>query len=170
MPTPAPERPLARIKSLASSARSAARDAWGGFSRWLSGLLWRAQATLDEGMKKPRGRSLRPLSVALACALAATILLFLLLGSPGERGAREAPAGAAAWNPSPQSGLIPSEELFLPREPDFLPGTILGREPSPRWTETEARAWWRDPLLEEGEEPWRAAIESAAAEIMENVP
>jgi hypothetical protein len=41
---------------------------------------------------------------------------------------------------------IPAEELFLPDEPDFLPGTLLERERRTSWTEQDAVEYWQDPL------------------------
>ena len=64
---------------------------------------------------------------------------------------------------------IPPEELFLPQEPDFLPGVILEREPKTHWTTEDAAPFWQDPL-KNGEEPWREQIEAIIDELMEGVP
>jgi hypothetical protein len=64
---------------------------------------------------------------------------------------------------------IPAEDLFLPDEPDFVPGVILGREKRTQWTADDAMPWWQDPL-KDGEQEWRDQIEKAVDEIMENVP
>jgi hypothetical protein len=64
---------------------------------------------------------------------------------------------------------IPAEELFLPDEPDFLPGTLLGRERRTSWTEQDAVEYWQDPLRS-GEEQWREKIEAAIDEFLERVP
>jgi len=64
---------------------------------------------------------------------------------------------------------IPAEELFLPDEPDFVPGVILEREKRTQWTADDAMPWWQDPL-KDGEQEWRDQIEKTVDEIMESVP
>ncbi|MDR3343609.1 MAG: hypothetical protein LBT14_12685 [Treponema sp.] len=64
---------------------------------------------------------------------------------------------------------IPPEELFLPEEPDFLPGVLLGREPRDAWTPEDARPFWTDPLAAEPE-LWRDRIETVIDELMEGIP
>ena len=64
---------------------------------------------------------------------------------------------------------IPAEELFLPDEPDFLPGVLLERERRTAWTEEDAIEYWQDPLRQ-GEEQWRQKIEAAIDEFLERVP
>jgi len=65
--------------------------------------------------------------------------------------------------------VIPAEEIFLPDEPDFVPGVILERDRRSSWTEEDALVYWQDPL-KNGEEPWREKIEKAIDELLENVP
>jgi hypothetical protein len=64
---------------------------------------------------------------------------------------------------------IPADELFLPEEPDFLPGVLLERERRTSWTEQDAGIYWLDPLRS-GEEQWREKIETAIDEFLERVP
>jgi hypothetical protein len=64
---------------------------------------------------------------------------------------------------------IPSEEIFLPEEPDFTPGVILERERRNEWTEKDAQEYWQDPL-KDGEEKWRDKIESEIDKYLERVP
>ena len=64
---------------------------------------------------------------------------------------------------------IKHDELFLPEEPDFLPGIILERQQRDIWTESDVIPWWKDPL-ESGEKAWRDLIEKTAEEILENIP
>jgi hypothetical protein len=64
---------------------------------------------------------------------------------------------------------IPPQELFLPDEPDFIPGVLLERERRLSWTEQDASEYWQDPLRD-GEEPWREKIEEAINEFMERIP
>lgn len=63
---------------------------------------------------------------------------------------------------------IPAEELFLPEEPDFLPGVLLERERRESWSEQDADEYWQDPLRS-GEEQWRVKIEAAIDEFLERV-
>jgi len=64
---------------------------------------------------------------------------------------------------------IPADELFLPDEPDFLPGVLLDRERREVWTEDDVLEFWQDPLRA-GEEQWREKIEAAVDELLERVP
>jgi hypothetical protein len=65
--------------------------------------------------------------------------------------------------------LIPPDELFLPNEPDFVPGVMLEREQRLKWTNADAIPFWQDPL-KNGEQEWRNLIEKTADEVMESVP
>jgi hypothetical protein len=64
---------------------------------------------------------------------------------------------------------IPPEELFLPDEPDFLPGIIPEREQRALWTAEDAEPYWYRPL-ERGEEAWRNRIRATLDEFLEHVP
>jgi len=64
---------------------------------------------------------------------------------------------------------IPPDEVFLPEEPDFVPGVILERERRTVWTEKDAQEYWQDPL-KEGEEQWRDKVESEIDKYLERVP
>ena len=64
---------------------------------------------------------------------------------------------------------VPPEELFLPDEPDYVPGVLLEREQRAKWTEEDASEYWQDPL-KFGEEQWREKIETSIDEFMEQVP
>jgi hypothetical protein len=64
---------------------------------------------------------------------------------------------------------IPAEELFLPDEPDYIPGALLEREQRLSWTEEDAMEYWQDPL-KYGEEQWREKIEASIDEFLEQVP
>jgi len=64
---------------------------------------------------------------------------------------------------------IPAEELFLPDEPDFIPGVLLERERRSSWTEHDAEEFWQDPL-KSGEEQWREKIETAIDDFLERIP
>jgi len=64
---------------------------------------------------------------------------------------------------------IPAGELFLPDEPDFIPGVLLERERRTSWTEEDALEHWQDPLRF-GEEQWRERIENAIDAFLEHIP
>ena len=88
-----------------------------------------------------------------------------LLTGGGDKGRESAAAGASPV----RQGVIPSDDLFLPDEPDFIPGILLEREQRAEWTAGDAAPLWQDPLRN-GEEPWRNRIERTINEIMESVP
>jgi len=75
--------------------------------------------------------------------------------------------------PAPESFIvnmpIPAAELFLPDEPDFIPGILLQRDRRSTWTEEDAAEHWQDPLRF-GEESWREKIETAIDEYLERIP
>jgi hypothetical protein len=64
---------------------------------------------------------------------------------------------------------IPPDDIFLPDEPDFVPGVILERDRRTKWTEQDALEYWQDPL-KEGEEQWRDKVEIEIDKYLERVP
>jgi hypothetical protein len=76
---------------------------------------------------------------ALACAA----LAFIIFAGRGrsEKDGLSAAALSAEFAPR----TIAADELFLPAEPDFLPGLIRSREQRTAWTEVEATPFWTDP-------------------------
>jgi hypothetical protein len=64
---------------------------------------------------------------------------------------------------------IPAEELFLPDEPDYIPGVLLQRDRRSNWTEEDASEYWQDPL-KNGEEQWREKIETSIDDYLERIP
>lgn len=132
-------------------------------------MLGRAQVSVDRGVGRiPPGKR-KPILIVSTVALTALLLAFagaaLVDGRVDTARLPPAPAGDFPG----QWGLIPAEELFLPREPDFVPGVLLGREQRTEWTVDDAEPWWQNPLAA-GEEQWRIRIESIVDEIMESVP
>jgi hypothetical protein len=109
----------------------------------------------------------RPVLIASigVCAVFALIFVGTSLARGGHEGRKPPAAGTAPV----RQGLIPSDDLFLPEEPDFVPGVLLEREQRVKWTADDAVPLWQDPL-KNGEEPWRNRIEKAIDEIMESVP
>lgn len=133
-------------------------------------MLAGAQTTLDGKMGSIPPRARKPVLVVATVALVALLAVLVGVSRP-ERDPQvdvwpappPAPPGQAQWD------LIPPEELFLPDEPDFVPGVIPGREQRAEWTAEDAEPWWQNPLAG-GEEQWRARIERMVDEIMESVP
>ena len=97
------------------------------------------------------------------CAVFALVIAGTSLARGGDKG-RE-----SAAPPPARQGVIPPDDLFLPDEPDFVPGILLEREQRAQWTADDAAPLWQDPLRN-GEEPWRDRIERTIDEIMESVP
>ena len=84
-------------------------------------------------------------------------ILAVNLGKPKESSVPDLAAGP----------VIPSEELFMPAEPDFLPKFLLQREPRSSWSLGDIRPYWKSP----GDpEFWRGEIKSAVDKLMEGVP
>jgi hypothetical protein len=61
---------------------------------------------------------------------------------------------------------IPTEDLFIPAEPDFLPEYLLEREPRLFWSVEDIRPYWKNPGTPE---LWREEIKSAVDKLMEGV-
>jgi hypothetical protein len=118
--------------------------------------------TLDNML--PQKRWLVLVSAAAALAILLLIFIFSKL-SPGQTGVKvPIPVPMEA-----RPGIIPPEDLFLPDEPDFIPGVMPEREQRETWTVDDAAPFWIDPL-KNGEQPWRDSIEATIEKIMENVP
>ena len=104
---------------------------------------------------------------AVAVLLIVTGVTLLAGGKPGGQAAVS--RSGADSGLAPRQDFIPPDELFLPGEPDFIPGVVLERERRTVWTAEDAASWWQDPL-KNGEQAWRDRIEKTVDEIMESVP
>ncbi|GHU93415.1 hypothetical protein FACS189479_04750 [Spirochaetia bacterium] len=106
----------------------------------------------------------------LFIGLGSALIICLVTAVLGINRARNVPADSTdTLRLTFQSLAIPPEELFLPDEPDFLPGVIPGQERRDSWTVEDAAPFWYNPL-EEGEKPWRDRIASVIDELLEHVP
>jgi len=165
------QRFWARIQSFVTYVKNALADTRGvlaGFPKGLVALLSQTQSAVDGGLEKMPSRRRKPILIATAAVLAVLLLVFVGVSIPRDaHNAWEAPPPAR--DIAAQRGLIPPEELFLPDEPDFVPGVLLGREQRSEWTAEDAEPWWQNPLAG-GEEQWRIRIERMVDEIMESVP
>jgi len=132
----------------------------------LGGLRDRLRPVADRlaGKIPPEKRRLVLTASLGFCAVFALVLAGASLAKGGDTERK----GAASAAPVRQ-GVIPPDDLFLPDEPDFVPGILLEREQRAAWTTDDAAPLWQDPLRN-GEEPWRDRIERAIDEIMESVP
>ena len=133
-------------------------------ARELSERLW---IVVDKLMAKvpPEKRRLVLTAFFGFCAVFVLVLTISLLARGGAQEREGVAEGAIpVWQ-----GYIPPDDLFLPEEPDFIPGVLLEREQRAVWTASDADPLWQDPLRN-GEEPWRDSIERTIDEIMESVP
>jgi len=119
--------------------------------------------------------------VVIACGVSFAALLLVIVGvsvatmdrsrkpvisSAGNTGSGHT---ESSGNAVPQRVTIPPDELFLPFEPDFVPGVMLERQQRTAWTAEDAAPFWQDPL-KNGEQEWRDSIEKTIDDIMESVP
>jgi hypothetical protein len=88
----------------------------------------------------------------------------VMMGTRSEKNKR--PVAEAGFT---RDFIIPPDELFLPDEPDFVPGVMLEREQRTEWTAADAVPYWQDPLRN-GEQEWRNLIEKTIDDLMESVP
>ena len=128
----------------------------GFFEKIVSFLKDRIQKLTDEEKKR----------IVLICTAVVSVILVLsvVLSLKGHKKEK-----LPAEHEVNRGIAIPPGELFLPDEPDFVPGVLLEREQRSSWTEEEASVYWQDPLRN-GEEQWREKIEAAIDEFLENVP
>ena len=141
----------------------------------LSGVFRRLAEKAAELRKRYFSRNAQgklPLrSIVIASAAALVLLVIAGAALSGRNKARGVTAQATTntGGIDARRGIIPADELFLPDEPDFVPGVLLGREQRAAWTAEDAALHWQDPLRN-GEQEWRDRIEKTIDEIMESVP
>jgi len=103
----------------------------------------------------------RPFIIGIgALAVIIVFLIFVLIINTGKKEKNSA-------NVVTMGISIPSEELFIPAEPDFIPKFLLEREPRRYWTLEEIRPYWKAPR---NIERWKEEIKSAVDKLMEGVP
>ena len=156
---------MTKVKTLAS----ALADFFGGLAERLVhsaiGEKFRdfAQGALEKIPEAKRRPFLIGIGGGFALALLASAGIALLMERP------ETTVPPSAERLPARRVTIPPEELFLPDEPDFVPGVLLERERRTVWTVEDAAPYWRDPL-QNGEEQWRNRLEAAVDELLERVP
>jgi len=160
---------MPRLPEFIQSFFSKAGNGIGGFLRWIADKT----AGLRGGIKKrlddffiiiPIDRR-----IALTVIIGIPVVLLLII-----IGASLLSTDASAKNKvlsasSVMSRRVPAEDLFIPEEPDFVPGVLLEREKREQWSVDDAAHWWQDPLRD-GEQEWRDQIEKTVDDIMEKVP
>jgi len=159
-----------RLPEFIQSFFSKAKDGIGGlFGDKTTGLRDRLKEKL-EGLKQTRLldrlRADRRIFLTVVIGIPVILALFITGASLVSKDASEPKALPVS---SVTARRIPSEDLFLPDEPDFVPGVILEREKRTQWTADNAMPWWQDPL-KDGEQEWRDQIEKTVDDIMESVP
>jgi hypothetical protein len=157
----------AKLKTLVSAVT--------GFVGEIPGAV---QEALQKALLKIPEKKRRMLVMCAGGGLAVLALAFVLAGLLGRNSSGALPAGERPAadgqirppeNASSVRAVIPPEELFLPDEPDFVPGVLLGREQRTSWTADDAALYWQDPLKNGGER-WRERLEAAVDEVLERVP
>jgi len=129
------------------------------------GFFERIITFFNDFLNKMTGENKRRL-ILICTAIFAVLLTFSVIMSMKKPEKKYIPVES---DRSRFNTAIPADELFLPQEPDFLPGVILERERKTIWTEQDAGIYWLDPL-KHGEEQWREKIETAIDEFLERVP
>jgi hypothetical protein len=160
---------MPRLPEFIQSFFSKAGNGIGGFFRRTLESQGVCRGRLKEKLDRMLNRlpADRRIVLTLAIGIPLVLLLFITGASLLSKGASVKPAALPAS--SVAARRIPAEDLFLPDEPDFIPGVILEREKRTQWTADDAMPWWQDPL-KEGEQEWRDQIEKTVDEIMESVP
>jgi hypothetical protein len=167
----------AKVPVFMSKLADSARNLTAGAGESVKGRGGKIRNPIPPGIRKKLpwlegkfGFALIGLGLALFLLLAAAlVMVFASNARPTEDREREPP-----WRSGDPGGLtrdapIPPEELFLPDEPDFLPGVILERERRDLWTAEDAEPYWYNPL-EKGEELWRDRIRTVLDELLEHIP
>ncbi|MDR3146007.1 MAG: hypothetical protein LBU21_06995 [Treponema sp.] len=135
----------------------------GLFDRLLEGLQdFRSAAAELPGIRR---KGLLIFLGGLALVLLVTFLAVVLVSRNSRSVAAPGDEIGRAFQPRP----IPAEELFLPGEPDFLPGVVLERERREAWTAEDAAPFWTDPM-NAGPEGYVRSIGEAVDAMMERIP
>jgi hypothetical protein len=160
---------MPRLPEFIQSFLSRAKDGISGFFRHVGDKTAEPRGWLKEKLDSLLDRIPldRRIILTLAVGVPVVLILFITGASLMSKDKHVKPAALPAS--SAMSRRIPAEDLFLPDEPDFVPGVILEREKRTQWTADDAMPWWQDPL-KDGEQEWRDQIEKTVDEIMESVP
>ena len=160
---------MPHLPEFIQSFLSRAADGIGGFFRWIGDKTAEPRDWLKEKMDSLLDRIPIDRRIILAAAIGVPVFLALIIIGVSLMSKDKPIKPAVLPASSAMSRRIPAEDLFLPDEPDFVPGVILEREKRTQWTADDAMPWWQDPL-KDGEQEWRDQIEKTVDEIMESVP
>jgi len=120
---------------------------------------------IQERFQKLSAEEKRRFALICTAALSALLTISVIVSITARSRGKNFAEGERVQFISP----IPAEELFLPDEPDYIPGVLLERQQRASWTEDDASEYWQDPL-KTGEEQWRQKIEAAIDNFLEGVP
>jgi hypothetical protein len=154
---------LTKLKNLGAAAAGFLK----GLGEKASRFFTRIREYVVQKITPPGGR--RFIFIGLGALLIPLFFVLIAALLVMNHNADAGPRTAADENRVFQGAPIPPEDLFLPAEPDFLPGVMLERERRQSWTAEDAEPHWRDPL-KYGEEPWRERVEAVIDELLEHVP
>ena len=159
------------VQTFASGVHAALSGVFHKLQEKVEELRLNALLITDRLLAKVPPEKRRIVIISAAGGLAGILVLLSLVFAAGRPPAEDKPVEQAAALPaaSPVREIIPHDDVFLPDEPDFIPGVMLEREQRTEWTAEDAAPWWQDPL-KNGEEPWRSMIEKTVDEILESVP
>jgi len=161
---------MPRLPEFIQSFLSRAADGIKGLLRWMADKTAEPRDWLKEKLDGLLDRIPLDRWIVLTLAIGVPVILALFITGVSLMSKDKKPVKPAAFPASSaMSRRIPAEDLFLPDEPDFVPGVILEREKRTQWTADDAMPWWQDPL-KDGEQEWRDQIEKTVDEIMESVP
>jgi hypothetical protein len=149
---------LAKFKSLSSAIEKLFKKPAKEDPENNTGIINRVREFLHEKIPGTKERL-----ILIGSAVAVLVVLGVIVMIP-----RSHTMPVPAVN-NPDRVIIAPEELFIPEEPDFIPGVLLERERRTLWTADDAAQYWQDPL-KNGEEPWREYIENTIDELMERIP
>jgi len=160
---------MPRLPEFIRSFFSKAENGIGGLLRQAGDKTTGLRGRLKEKLDKLLARLPADRRIILAVAIGVPVILVFFITGVSLLFKDEPVKPVALPSSSVTSQRIPAGDLFLPDEPDFVPGVMLEREKRTQWTADDAIPWWQDPL-KDGEQEWRDQIEKTVDEIMENVP
>jgi hypothetical protein len=123
--------------------------------------------------KRPRLEDLKPRQLALGAAvlflLSMAITLIVLLASPRRQAGLPVERPAAPASSPPATLGIQDFLLEAPEAPPALPGIVLFRERTPRWSEEQVRRYWV-PVKQAILEILRRENDRRTEELLREVP
>ena len=136
-----------------------------GFLGKFSGFWRKITKRLSEKFPEKRQRLVLLLG-SVSAVMLVLVMILMLFASKEKQIIGDSVVNRGA---NPARGVIPPEDIFLPDEPDFVPGVLTDRERRTSWTSADAAPYWQDPL-KYGEENWRERVEAVIDNFLENIP